>query len=101
MKLWESMLAVLLCVGLVVAIGLTACGDDDDEGDPRCDSTCNKIVSCAADFIPPLDFGRQECIEGCNADIDAQAECAFDCDRGLACPAYADCIQTTCGITFD
>jgi len=99
MKLWESILAMVLCMGLVVAFGLTACGDDDDEGDPRCDKVCNKIVSCAADFA--IDFGLQECIDGCNADIDAQAECAFDCDRGATCPEYADCIVNTCGIIFD
>ena len=33
MKLWKSMLAMLLCSGLIVAFGLTACGDDDDEED--------------------------------------------------------------------
>ncbi len=31
MKLWKSMLTMLLCSGLIIAFGLTACGDDDDE----------------------------------------------------------------------
>lgn len=100
MKIWRLVFALMLCSGLCIAFGLSGCGDDD-EGDARCDSTCNKIFNCAADFGGLIDFSRQECIEGCNADIDAEAQCAFGCDRGLACPEYADCILIDCGLTFD
>ena len=75
MRMWRLLLAVLLCSGLCIAFGLSGCGDDDDERDPRCDSACNKIINCAADFISPVpgEMTLQECIDGCNSNIDAEA----------------------------
>ncbi len=101
MKSWKLFLAVLLCSGLGIALGLSGCGDDDDEGDARCDAACNKIVSCEADFVQDVDMTVQECVDGCKSDPVAEAECGFGCDTSAACPVYAACIEIICGISFD
>ena len=38
----KPMLAMLLCSGLIVALDLTACGDDDDE---EAGMTCNEAFA--------------------------------------------------------
>lgn len=104
MKTWRLLLAVMLCSGLCVAFGLSGCGDDDDdEWDPRCDSACNKILACAADFASPVpgEMTLQECIEGCNTNPDPGTACGFACDISGTCPDYAQCIEVDCGITFE
>jgi len=102
MKTWKFFVAVLLCSGLGIAFGLGGCGDDDeDETAARCQAACNKIVSCADAFAVPIDLTVQECTEGCKVTIDAQAQCAFDCDTDASCIDYAVCIVDDCGITFD
>ncbi|MGW8320206.1 MAG: hypothetical protein ACWGSD_01500 [Thermodesulfobacteriota bacterium] len=42
MKLWRSMLAMLVCSGVIIALGITACGGDDkvDNG-----MTCEKALA--------------------------------------------------------
>jgi hypothetical protein len=102
MRNWKLFLAVLLCSGLGITLGLSGCGDDDDdENAARCQAACSKIVSCAADFIVPIDFTVQECTDSCKAEVDAEAQCAFGCDTDASCIDYAECIVVNCGITFD
>lgn len=60
MKIWSLLVALLLCSGLCIAFGLSGCGDDDGGGDSRCDTTCNKILNCKADFVGPVDMTLQE-----------------------------------------
>lgn len=103
MRIWRHLLAVLLCSGLCVAFGLSGCGDDDeDNGDLRCLSACNKIINCAADFISPVpgELTVQECVEGCITNPDPGTLCGFTCDTSATCPEYAQCIEIDCGITF-
>jgi len=78
MKLWRSMLAMLLCSGLIIAFGLTACGDDDDaEGGMTCEEalatlTSDTCVDAIEDALP----GVQTCLEQCAPGNEA---CVEDC----------------------
>ena len=101
MKKWKSMLAMVLSAAMVIAFGITGCGDDDDDGsaDTLCHETCSRMYSCREFFAPPIDeFDVQDCTDDCNSDPNKpEALCAFDCDRTASCPDYAQCI-TECGV---
>ena len=48
MRLTKSMLVMLLCCGLIITFGLTACGDDDDveeDGGNACGEAYDQFVS--------------------------------------------------------
>jgi len=80
MKLWRSILAMLLCSGMVFALGLTSCGDDDDEAgsamtcedafDTLTSDTCVDGGTTAGEFLQGCVFdcdppGDQSCVENC------------------------------------
>ena len=81
MKIWESMLAVLLCTGLVIALGLTACGDDDDDGDEGI-SPCDEALE---------QFNSQGCQNQASASVEEAQTCAVDCGVNLLC--LDDCMD--------
>ncbi len=78
MRIWKSMLAMLLCSGLIIAFGLTACGDDDDE------------VDCAGALAQLQNSG---CVNAVTAGIDAFRSCMAAC-QDQAC-------EDACGDDFD
>ena len=78
MKLWRSMLAMLLCSGLIIAFGLTACGDDDDEeSGMTCDEALATLTSdTCVDAIEAALPGVQACLDVCPiGDEDCVDEC--------------------------
>jgi len=113
MKLWRSMLAMLVCSGVIIALGITACGGDDkvDNG-----MTCEKalatltsdtcigaveaalpgVQTCLSACIP----GDDVCIDNCLAlDEDLPSLCVrairmlMD-EKDAVCGAcYVDCGQ--------
>jgi hypothetical protein len=97
MKMWKSILATMLSAAMVIAFGVTGCGDDDEVVDTRCDEMCNRMDDCQEYFpgdIPP----PPQCIEDCNANIGDETLCAFDeCDTSATCSVYVQCI-TDCGV---
>lgn len=67
MKLWKSMLVMFLCSGLIIAFGLAACGDDDDEGGGM---TCEQALATltsdnCTDAIEGALPGVQTCLDAC------------------------------------
>jgi hypothetical protein len=78
MKKWESMLAMLLCSGLIVTFGLTACGDDDEEeSGMTCEEALATLTSdnCINSIEAALP-GIQDCLNGCAPGNEA---CVDDC----------------------
>ena len=70
MKLWESMLAMLLCSGLIIAFGLTACGDDDDE---ESGMTCEQALATLT---------SDNCVDAIEAALPGVEDCLNDCPQG-------------------
>ncbi len=66
MKIWRWMLAMVL--GMVLSIGLIACGDDDEEGSER---TCEDAVATLT---------SDTCVEGGTASGAFLQECVLACD---------------------
>jgi hypothetical protein len=64
MKLWKPMLAILLGSGLIISLGLTACGDDDDEEVEG--MTCGEAYE---------QFISTECTTQAYANVDALKTC--------------------------
>jgi hypothetical protein len=95
MKLWKSTIAMLLCSGLVAALGLTACGDDDDDGgggmscaealSTITSDTCQQAVEGA---WPAVQF----CLGTCNPPDDPV--CVGDClDSNLLPAMPSSCVE--------
>ncbi len=79
MKFWRSMLAMLLCSGLLIALGLNACGDDDEEeAGMTCEEalatlTSDTCIDAVEDELPVV----QNCIDAC--DPPGDEDCIDDC----------------------
>lgn len=105
MKLWESMLAMLLCMGLIVAFGLTACGDDDDEADCAGALTRLQGGACEDAIIDGIVLLRP-CLTAC-PDEDCEDLCwdAFDAGTSACEPAVStlldECGCQVCGNNFE
>jgi len=100
MKKWESILAILLCTGLIVTFGLIACGDDDDEVD--CAGTLAQLQAsdCAIDATAAIVVLRG-CITDCELDPDPPA-CEETCEDVFgaaisACEPAATILSDECG----
>ena len=105
MKIWESMLAMLLCGGLIVAFGLTACGDDDDEVD--CAAALTQLQGSACEDAITDGVGLLRlCLTGC-PDEDCEDACwdDFDIDTSVCEPAVStlleECGCQVCGNNFE
>jgi len=106
MKKWNSMLAILLCVGLIVTFGLMACGDDDDEVDcvgalgQLQASDCENAVTGAIDVfricMTPCQ-GNQVCEETCEDEFNA----ATTACEPAATILSEECGCDVCGNTFE
>ena len=85
MRLWRSMLAMLLCSGLIIAFGITACGDDDDEeSGMTCEEALSTLTSTSCieaveDALP----GVQNCLGGCTPGNDVCIDNCLDLDALL------------------
>jgi hypothetical protein len=79
MKIRESMLALLLCAGLIVTFGLTACGDDDD------------VLECAEALVQLQDSA---CEAAVTAGIDVLRDCLLACGGDPVC-------EDVCEDTFE
>ena len=109
MKLRKSILAMLLCSGLVIALGLTACGSNgDDEVD--CAKALAEIIQ-DPDCVPDVTDGivdYRECLETCAGDQACEeAECEpILSNAAKSCEPAAsildeDCGCQVCGNNFD
>ena len=88
MKLWRTMLAMLLCSGMVFALGLTGCGDDDDEegGDAMtCEDAFDTLTSdtCVDGGTVAGGF-LQACVGAC--DPPGNEACVNDCVLAFLSP---------------
>jgi hypothetical protein len=109
MKMPNAMMAMMLCAGLVAALGLAACGDDDEEPGMTCEEALAGFLStdCQTQAFEHVD-ALNTCIDGCGT-----ADCVDDCyadfeDEIPACLPEADQILnscndvwTACGEAFD
>ncbi len=98
MKLWKSMLAMLLCSGLIIAFGLTACGDDDDD-EPDCVGALTQLQTpdCLNGIIAGIDVFRT-CMAGCQGDPICEEGCEDDFEAaGAACEPAATTLAEECG----
>lgn len=113
MKLWKSMLTMLLCSGLIIAFGLTACGDDDDEeGGMTCDQalatlTSDRCIAAVGAALPGVQAclgactpGDDVCIDNClDLDEDLPSSCVraitmlMDPEKAVCGACYVDCGQ--------
>jgi hypothetical protein len=105
MKKWESMLAILVCTGLIITFGLTACGDDDDDFD--CAGALAQLQSTAcADAVEAAIDALRVCLLGC-ADPVCEEVCeeAFDASTNVCEPAASilseECGCQVCGNNFE
>ena len=74
MKIWKILVVVGLCFGLLGAVGLIGCADDD------CSDLCDRCT-------PAFD----DCYKHCD-------ECGVgDCDKDAACDTLSVCIIGNCG----
>lgn len=80
MKFWKPMLAMLLCSGLLIAVGLTACGDDDEEEivGMTCGEAYDQFVSteCTTQAFANVD-DLKTCVDAAVSDDDVD-ECLDD-----------------------
>jgi|GEM_PF-3428223 len=111
MKLTKSMLAMLLCCGLIIPFGLTACGDDDDDEEVTgmtCGEAYDQFVSteCTTQAFAHVN-GLKACFDTAVSaeDEDACFELFFedtpDCLPGVQI-LFDGCgsCQELCGIEF-
>jgi hypothetical protein len=88
MKLWESMLAMALCMGLVVSLGLTACGDDEEDliscAEALNTLTSDACLNAAAAALP----GVQACLAACDPPDDEN--CIGDCLDDFTLPSSCE-----------
>ena len=99
MKLWKSMLAMLLCSGLIIAFGLTSCGSDDDVDcagalaqlqAPACENAATAAIDVfrACTTVCQVDPDPPSCEEGCQDDFNADIS---------ACEPAATILTEECG----
>ena len=79
------MLAMLLCSGLIIAFGLTACGDnDDEEGGLTCEQALATLTSDnCIDAIEAALPGVQTCLNDCAPGNEACVDNCLDLDAEL------------------
>ena len=101
MKRTKSMLAMILCSGLVFALGITACGDDDDEegsGGMTCGEAYDQLTSteCTTQAYDSVDT-LKTCIDAATSEgeIDACLD-AFE-DAIPACVPGVEILFNNCG----
>ncbi len=89
MKLWKPMLAMLLCSGLIITLGLTACGDDDDEeGGMSCEQALSTLTSSTCgDAVLAAAPGVQSCLDGC---APGDEVCVDDCFDAITLPSSCE-----------
>jgi hypothetical protein len=110
MKIWKTMAAILFCSGLILALGLAGCGDDDDEAPQMtCEQALEQFTSedCQTQASANVDE-LKTCLSGCGTD-----ECGDNCYQAFVddipgcLPAvdfmYDTCNQcwTDCGDAFE
>ncbi len=85
MKLWRSMLAMLLCSGLIIAFVLTGCGDDDVvESGMTCDQALATLTSdTCIDAVGAALPGVQACLGACTPGDDVCIDNCLDLDQDL------------------
>jgi len=104
MKLWRSMLAMLLCSGMVFALGLTACGDDDDEDQGGSAMTCEDAFdtltsdTCVQGAAGVVDAVLLPCVGACDPPSEA---CVGDCVLGFVAYLPAPCAEAVGYLTHD
>ncbi len=105
MKLWRSMLAMLLCSGLVFAVGLTGCGDDDDEDQGGSAMTCEDAFDtlttdeCVLGAAGVAEAVLQPCVLAC--DPPGNEACVGDCVLGFVAFLPAPCAEAVGYLTHD
>jgi hypothetical protein len=70
MKIWKSMLAMMLCSGMIIAFGLSGCGSDDNV-EPG--MTCGEALT---------QFKSEACQTAAFANVEAAKTCAVACPEG-------------------
>lgn len=108
MKPWRAILAMLLCSALLIAAGLTACGDDDDEVDCAAALAQLQSAGCVNGVTAGINDLRT-CLAqpGCLGDPVCQALCEDEFeDAASACePAFTiiveECGCQICGQNFE
>ena len=108
MKNWKTLLTMLLCSGLIIASGITACGDDDEElGCAEAlttltSDTCMNAAEVASAAVqdcwgtcdPPDD---QACIDLCLEGLTLPSSCEeavtvlLDDQEAVCGPCYVEC----------
>ena len=106
MKMPKVMMAMMICAGLVAAIGLTACGDDDDEEvQVSCEQAlehwnsdeCQDPAEAAVGALNTCaDACQGDCEISCQGDPDCTAECANDCMNDDCFPVFRAAIPADC-----
>ncbi len=71
MKIRESMAAILLCTGLIIAFAATGCGGDDDD-----------YMDCPEAFAK---LQSPDCLNAVTAGIDVLRACVTACQGNEAC----------------
>lgn len=105
MKIRESMPTVLLCMGLIVTLGLTACGSDDDEVDcagalsQLRASDCENAATAAIDEFRTCMTACQDqaCEQACEEDFNAATSACEPAASTLA----NECGCEVCGNSFE
>jgi hypothetical protein len=96
MKLWRSMLAMLLCSGLIIAFGITACGGDDEANcagalaqlqAPACKNAATTAIDEFRACMTAC-AGNEVCEDACNDDFNAATS---------ACEPAATILTEECG----
>jgi len=98
MKIWKSMAAILFCSGLILALGLAGCGDDDDEAPQMtCEQALEQFTSqdCQAQASANVNT-LKTCVEAC-----ANETCVDNCLSAFegqlpACKPAVDFMFDTC-----
>ena len=97
MKMPKAMLAMMLCAGLVAALGLVACGDDDEAPGMTCGEALAQFLSedCQTAAFANVNV-LNTCIDGC-PDEDCVDGCYADFEDEIpACRPGADQVLNTC-----
>jgi hypothetical protein len=104
MKLWRSMLALLLCSGMVFALGLTGCGDDDDDevvDEMTCEDAFDTLTTdeCVLGSAAVADAVLLPCVGDC--DPPGNEACVGDCVLAFVAFLPAPCAEAVGYLTHD